>query len=415
MFKDRTTPTTAPHPSRRIYGIVSTFAALIAAGCGGGGDDRRVGISPPPPPPASPATSVELEPAFTGLSFQQPVLLLKAPGDADTWYVLEKAGAVRSFPDDPGAAASELWLDLRATVSSVSEGGLLGMAFHPDFPQTPEVFLNYTATGPFRTVISRFTVDVASGLPDPGSETIILEVPQPDTNHNGGNLVFGADGLLYVGLGDGGGAGDPSENGQDTTTLLGAILRLDVDSAAPYGIPAGNAFAGNTECSSGVGTQPCPEIFMWGLRNPWRFNFDADTGELWIGDVGELTWEEIDRGTGGENFGWDDREGAHCFEPQVGCATGSVDPITEYGRADGQSVTGGYVYRGSAYPSLAGQYLFGDFTSGRVWRVPAAAPQGSTPVLLADTAVRIVSFATDENDELFAVGFGGSIYRIVVP
>lgn len=402
-------------PSWRAILVCASLG--IAAGCSGsGGDNRNNTVIPPTtPPPPPPPGSLSLDQVFTQLSFNQPLAMLQAPGDDSRWFVVEKPGTVRVFDNDPAVASSDVWINFGIDVSAVGEGGLLGMAFHPDFANNGEVFMSYTAPGPFRSVVSRFTVDAGTGLPDPASEEFIISIPQPETNHNGGNIAFGADGMLYVALGDGGGGGDPFENGQDTTTLLGSILRLDVDGGTPYAIPADNPFAGNTECASGSGTADCPEIFAWGLRNPWRFSFDSQSGELWIGDVGQGAWEEIDRSTGGENFGWDEREGAHCFEPATGCDLNNVDPITEYDHSVGQSVTGGYVYRGTAFPALVGQYVFGDFVSGRIWRVPADAAQGAAPEELANTSLSISSFGEGVDGELYVVDFSGLLYRIAPP
>ncbi|HZD53710.1 MAG TPA: PQQ-dependent sugar dehydrogenase, partial [Woeseiaceae bacterium] len=261
--------------------------------------------------------------------------------------------------------------------------------------------------------VSRFVVD-GNGNLDEASEEIVLRIPQPNTNHDGGNIVFGPDGFLYIGFGDGGGAGDPDENGQDTTTLLGTILRVDVDGGTPYAIPTDNPFASDTNCVDGVGTADCPEIFAWGFRNPWRFSFDAGTGELWVGDVGQNTWEEIDRVELSGNYGWNDREGAHCFDPPTGCSTDSIDPITEYGHDVGSSVTGGYVYRGADIPDLTGFYVFGDFGSGRIWVVSTESEQDTAPDELLDTPLGISSFAESNAGELYVLDFNaGTIHRIV--
>jgi glucose/arabinose dehydrogenase len=389
------------------------LAALAFAGCGGGDGGRRTlpDDDPPQPPPAG---SIAIERVFPALGFTQPVAMLQAPGDTTRWFVVEKPGTIRVFDNNPGSNSSSIWLDLRASINAVSEGGLLGLAFDPGYATNRYIYVSYTAAGLFRSVVSRITVDADTGLPDPASESLILEVPQPEANHNGGNLAFGADGYLHIGFGDGGGAGDPFENGQDTTNVLGAILRIDVSSGLPYAIPPDNPFAGNTECIDGSGTAACPEIYAWGLRNPWRFTFDAQTGDLWVGDVGQNRREEINRVAGGENFGWDEREGTLCYEPPTGCSLMNTDPITEYDHSVGASVTGGYVYRGSVYPTLVGQYLFGDFVSGRIWRVPADADQGATPVELVNTGLSISSFAEANNGELYVVDFAGSLYRILV-
>lgn len=311
--------------------------------------------------------------------------------------------------------SSNVFVDISGNVESgPNEAGLLGMAFHPDFAMNGEVFLSYTRGGPLTSVVSRFTLDAMSGNLDAATEEIIIMMPQAANNHNGGNIAFGPDGFLYIGFGDGGGAGDPNERAQDTTYLFGSMLRLDVDTASPYAIPADNPFSSNTNCVGGNGTMPCPEIYAWGFRNPWRFSFDRSTGDLWVGDVGQNQWEEIDRVDAGMNYGWDEREGAHCYEPASGCSTNNVDPITEYNHSVGASVTGGYVYRGTALPDLQGYYLFGDFGSGRIWGVPADSVQGVAPEELDDTTLSISSFAQGEDGELYALDYGtGGIYQIV--
>ena len=321
---------------------------------------------------------------------------------------------MRVFDNDPNVGSSQEYLNIIGRVDSgPNEAGLLGFAFHPDFANNGLVYASYTAPGPFRSVLSRFTV--VNGAVDAGSEAIVYEVPQPQGNHNGGHIAFGADGHLYWALGDGGGGGDPDENGQDTNNVLGAFVRLDVDGAAPYAIPQDNPFVGNTTCTNGFGQMSCPEIYAYGLRNPWRFSFDQQTGELWVGDVGQGDWEEVNRVELGMNYGWDEREGAHCFEPATGCSLMNVDPITEYDHTVGVSITGGYVYRGNDLPALQGQYLFGDFASGRIWSVAATAGLGTPPNELLDTTLAIASFGQGNDGEVFIVDYGGELHRIVAP
>jgi len=372
-----------------------------------------------PPPPASPETDVQR--VFDQLTFNLPVALMQAPGDNSRWFVVEKSGVVRVFDNDPNVSSSSVFIDIRGRVDSgPNEAGLLGMAFHPDFAANDQVYLSYTRTGsPLVSVISRFLVDPATGDLDETSEFEILTVPQEFSNHNGGNIAFGPEpgGNLYIGFGDGGGGGDPNERAQDTSHILGSIVRLDVDVAPPtrYAIPATNPFSLFTNCVDGVGVMPCPEIYAWGFRNPWRFSFDSQTGELWVGDVGQGGWEEVDRVELGLNYGWNEREGAHCFEPPSGCSTNNVDPITEYGHVGGNfSITGGFVYRGAAIPNLQGFYVFGDFGSGRIWGVPATSVQGTAPEELDDTTLSISSFAEGANGELYVLNYGaGEIYQIV--
>ena len=246
-------------------------------------------------------------------------------------------------------------------------------------------------------------------------EDIILSIPQGFSNHNGGQIAFGPDGYLYAGWGDGGGAGDPLDRAQDTSNLLGTMIRIGADGGTPYAIPSDNPFVANAAnlCSQGFGGADCPEIFAWGFRNPWRWSFDRQNGDLWVGDVGQAQWEEVDRVVRSGNYGWDEREGAHCFEPASGCSTNFADPITEYSHAEGISITGGYVYRGAAVPELQGQYVYADFGSGRIWAVPATSQQGAVGEQLLDTALNITSFAEDNDGEIYVVHYGGEVYQIV--
>ncbi len=322
-----------------------------------------------------------------------------------------------SFESHPTMGAGQgfnvldIVLDIQDRVSRAGrEEGLLGLAFHPGYSSNGRLFVYYTAAAPRRSVISEFTAG-PDGSADPSSERIILEVPQPYWNHNGGMLLFGPDGYLYIGLGDGGSAGDPHGHGQDTNTLLGSILRIDVDrpqSGKAYGIPPDNRFA------RGGGA---PEVWAYGLRNPWRFSVDPVTGQMWAGDVGQNRFEEIDIIVPGGNYGWNLMEGATCFSPSSACdRTGLQMPVAVYGRADGCSVTGGYVYRGQRLPSLYGAYVFGDFCSGKVWALRhngTAVVEG--PVLIADTGLSISSFGEDADRELYIVDHNGGIYRFAGP
>lgn len=396
--------------------ILLASATLAACGGSGGGGDSlgSGGDTPPLPPPGSSTPQISVSTAFPSLSFSSPTTLKQAPGDASRWFVAEKPGVIRVFANNPDASSSSIFLDISARTAGFNEGGLLGFAFHPDFPLTPEVYVSYTGSGSqLESRLSRFT-STDNGLTlNPASEEIILTALQPESNHNGGDVHFGPDGFLYLGFGDGGGAGDTFGNGQDETSLHGAIIRIDVDSATGYAIPADNPNAANPQCVQGYGSAPCPEIFAWGLRNPWRFSFDAATGKLWAGDVGQENWEEIDVIEAGQNYGWNVREGAHCFAPPTECSTAFKDPITEYGHALGASVTGGYVYRGSEITDLVGWYVFGDFGSGRIFAIPEDSADGVTPDELLDTDHGIVTFATGVDGELyFADFFVGTIHRI---
>ncbi|MEX0976432.1 MAG: PQQ-dependent sugar dehydrogenase [Woeseia sp.] len=417
---------------------VTTIVTLLAlAGCGGGSesfeppdpdpdpsplacstDMAAIELPPLPDSPDSTPPQIGVQQAFTQLAFSQPLAMLQAPGDDSTWYVVERRGTIQAFPNDSSATMADVepFGDLTDRVnSSANEAGLLGMAFHPDFDNNRVVYLSYTRGTPLESVVSCFIIDSSTGNLDVDSEEVLLTVEQPQGNHNGGNVAFGPDGLLYIGFGDGGGSGDPQGNGQNTTNVHGTILRIDVDSGSPYAIPADNPFAGNTECFQGTSTMDCPEIFAWGFRNPWRFSFDRDTGDLWVGDVGQGSWEEVNRVEISENYGWNEREGAHCYPPgTTNCDTDNVDPITEYDHSQGNSVTGGYVYRGSDVPDLEGFYVFGDFGSGRIWAVPFDSPQGTEPTELIDTALNIASFAEGNAGELYVLHInGGTIHQIV--
>ncbi|GEM_PF-374755 len=359
-----------------------------------------------PRPPAS--AMVALPRVFPALTFAQPVGLSQVPGDNARFYVVEQGGRVRTFL--AGAAGATTFLDLTDRVVAGGERGLLGLAFHPDYPATPLVYISYTGSGG-ASRLSRFSASPAQAVADPGSETVLLTQAQPFANHNGGQIAFGPDGYLYLSLGDGGSAGDPQDNAQNIENKLGAILRLDVDRGLPYAIPPDNPFAASPGCGSGQG---CPEIFAWGLRNPWRFSFDAASGQLWAGDVGQNAWEEVDVIEAGGNYGWRCFEGTHPFN-QAGCgpASGYVPPVAEYPHAGGDcSVTGGFVYRGEALPFLRGTYVFADYCSGTL---RGLFDQGGQLVMetLAESALNISSFGQDNAGELYALDHaGGGIYRL---
>jgi glucose/arabinose dehydrogenase len=393
--------------------IICSILAGLVAGCGGGGGDS-VMLAPPAGPDQTPP-EILVHRVFTSLpAFNRPVAMKQAPGDDSRWFVAEKSGVIRVFANNVDSSSASVFLEISSIVNSTSEGGLLGFAFHPDFPLTPEVYISYTRSGaPLVSYISRFLSTDDGQTLNAGSEEVILTVLQPETNHNGGDLMFGPDGFLYAGFGDGGGSGDPLGNGQNDTNLHGSIIRIDVSGAAPYSIPADNPNATNGICTQGYGGAPCPEIYAWGLRNPWRFSFDAETGTLWAGDVGQGNWEEIDRIESGANYGWNVREGAHCFSPATGCADTFTDPVTEYDHSVGRSVTGGYVYRGSSISELIGWYIFGDFISGRMFAVSSNSASGVAPEELLDTSLSIVSFAEDNSNELYILDYiVGTIHRV---
>ncbi|MBY0397394.1 MAG: PQQ-dependent sugar dehydrogenase, partial [Thermoleophilia bacterium] len=338
-------------------------------------------------------SSVSIEFRAVATAPGRPLAIASAGDGSGRLFVAEQGGAVYIL--EGGAVAPTPFLDISAQVSGGGEQGLLGLAFHPDYPADNRVFVDYTnAAGD--TVVSSFEVDPAS--PDGvvrGSEAVILTVDQPYPNHNGGTIAFGPDGYLYIALGDGGSGGDPHNYGQRLDTLLGKILRIDVDNPAGgqnYGIPPSNPFAGTSGARG--------EIWLLGLRNPFRFSFDRDTGDLWIGDVGQDAWEEIDvarAGVGGLNFGWRMMEGAHCFSPDTGCATAGLTlPVVEYPTDFGCAV-----YRGTAFPALRGGYLFSDACAGMTWAVDANGAGRQELVQVSDGAAGVAGYGEDEAGELY--------------
>ena len=342
--------------------------------------------------------------------------MLQAPGDATRWFVVEQGGTVRVFANNAQVASATTFIDISARVVSGGELGLLGMAFHPNFPANPRVYLNYTnQDAGLVSRISEFRLGAGGNL-DPASERILLRINQPETNHNGGHIAFGPDGFLYIGMGDGGGANDQHGvigNAQLTTTLLGKMLRIDVSPVSGYAIPPGNPFAGNPTCgTNGTGGLPCAEVFASGFRNPWRWSFDRATGTLWLGDVGQGALEEIDRVTLGGNYGWRCFEGTRATGLACGSPAAVVFPVAEYGRSEGTTVTGGYVYRGSTIAALVGRYVFADFGSGRLWNIAGDAQPTLRMTGGLATGLNISSFAEDLAGELYVVDYNGGLYRI---
>jgi len=361
--------------------------------------------------PDTPAQPITLVNAFPRLSFSQPVLLTHAPDGANRIFVVQQSGQILVFPNDSTATATTIFLNIAGKLSSTGgEQGLLGLAFHPLFASNRTFYVNYTAPAPppsaCRTIIARYTVP--SGTPnaaDAQSEVRILEIDQPYANHNGGMITFGNDGYLYIGMGDGGDANDPGNVAQNRSSLLGKFLRINVDDTTggkSYGIPPDNPYAGPTQGFR-------QEIFAYGVRNPWRFSIDGPTGEIWAGDVGQGAREEIDIVRKGGNYGWKIMEGSICRPPTTGCdTTGLVLPVKEYSHALGVSVTGGYVYRGSARPDLQGAYVYGDYGSGRVWMLRRNNGALTADSLLMDTPYALSGFGTDRNGELYLLAYAGS-------
>jgi glucose/arabinose dehydrogenase len=349
-----------------------------------------------------------------GSGFHDPVLLTNAGDGSRRRFVVEQAGTVRTLESGPSATP---FLDIRGLVLAGGERGLLGLAFHPNFASNGKLYVDYTRKGDGATVIDEYRVTTNKNAVSLSTRRRLLLIGQPYSNHNGGGIAFGPDGYLYIGMGDGGSGGDPQDRAQNLNSLLGKMLRIDVNgtsSGKAYRIPSSNPY---------VGKSGLDEIWAYGLRNPWRWAFDRVTGDLWIADVGQGSWEEVDRATAasgsgrGVNYGWDDMEGRHCFEPLSGCKTaGRALPIVEYAHAvsgtDNCSITGGHVYRGVHFPLLRGGYFFGDYCSGRIWVVSATAPAKAVATLLPISTSSITSFGQDEDGELYVVSQGGAINQI---
>lgn len=360
------------------------------------------GVPPDVCRPAAPTPPrIRLEQIAGGLA--SPVYLTHAGDRSGRLFLVEQGGTVRIARD--GRLLPRPFLDIRSRVLTGGERGLLSVAFHPRYAQTGRVFVNYTARPDGRTVIAeyrvfRFDPDAA----DP-SEQVLLEIPQPFPNHNGGLNKFGPDGMLYIAMGDGGSGGDPGNHAQNLRSLLGKLLRIDVDGGRPYTVPPDNPFAGRLDAR--------PEIWAYGLRNPWRFSFDRCDGRLFLADVGQGSWEEINVLRRGGNYGWRIMEGSHCFAPPSGCRTeGLIRPIAEYRTSLGCAVTGGYVARGAGSPGLIGWYVYGDYCGGQIWGLRESGPGRWTSTLLLESGLRISSFGEDEEGGLYVVHHEGAVFRI---
>ncbi len=403
----RTRPTRGP---RAIVGVLCLLG-LVAGG-----------------PAAAPAGATGFNPALVKLALRtvstgwdEPILVTNAGDGSGRMFVVEQTGRVRVLAGGPSGSP---FLDIGSRITFGGEQGLLGLAFHPSFATNGKLFVDYTRAGDGATVIDEYRVTTnPNDVDETATRRQILAIAQPYPNHNGGGIAFGPDGFLYIGMGDGGSGGDPQDRAQNVNSFLGKMLRIDVNGTSAgkaYRVPPSNPFVGRTGLD---------EIWAYGLRNPWRWSFDRITGDLWIGDVGQARYEEIDRSTAtsgrgrGVNYGWDDMEGNHCFEPLSGCLTaGRTLPLVEYSHAGSGggncAVTGGYVYRGQRYTLLRGGYLFADYCSGRIWIVSATATRPATPRLLLDTSALISSFGQSQAGELSVVDLGpsrhaGTISRIV--
>jgi glucose/arabinose dehydrogenase len=415
-------PGVAHRGAARPGAVLVAALGLALAGCTAASPSasaERPGSPVPtasrPPGPSTGPTGATFDPAAVEVSLEHYAtvpggpLAITAPHDGSgRLFIAAQDG--RAWVVRDGVTGSTPLIDLRTSVTSGGERGLLGIAVHPGFPTDPRVFVDYTDRGG-NTVVASYTIDPADpDRLDPATATTIIEVGQPFANHNGGALAFGPDGDLYVSLGDGGGGGDPHGNGQKLDTTLGKILRLDIDhpgNGLAYGIPAGNPFTGNPLAH--------PEIWLYGLRNPWRMAFDRATGALWIGDVGQGAWEEVDvdpAGVGGLNFGWNTMEGNHCYQPASGCnQDGLTPPVAEYGHDKGCVVIGGVVYRGPAYPELVGAYLFTDYCTGGILALRAADP-AAPMARLGEAGQGIAAFGEDEAGEVYTANLDGTISRI---
>lgn len=382
-----------------VVGIVLAALLMSAAGCGGGSSTLFS------------AGGFTLATVVTGLN--APLGLEQPNDNSGRLFVVQQGGQIRIVQN--GAMLPQLFLDISAKVTNRDEMGLLGMAFHPSFAANRKFYVNYVrtlASGQIQSVIAEYLGSAANAnLADPASERILLTVNQTGnfTNHKAGQLAFGPDGLLYLGLGDGGDAGDPFGNGQNTNVLLGKMMRIDVNSSDPglqYHIPLDNPFV------AGGGL---PEIWAYGFRNPWRFSFDPPSGRMFIADVGQDSFEEVDLGAKGSNYGWKIMEGLHCFSPASGCnMAGLTLPIAEYSHAEGDAVIGGFVYHGSAIASLRGLYVFGDLSSGKIFTLQETSPNVWKRALVATTGKTISSFGRDQSGELYLVDIGsGTVFKLV--
>jgi glucose/arabinose dehydrogenase len=397
---------------RRLLRGISIVALLalstVLLECGGSSSSPAPAAPAPPaaPPPPSGPLVLTLTPVLSGLN--SPVDLQNAADGSGRLFVVEQQGQIRIVSNN--SLVPTPFLDITSLVDFGGEKGLLGLAFHPAYTQNRRFFVNYdrVLSGQMQTVIAEFQTSASNpNQADPNSQRILFTVNQPFPNHKGGQLAFGPDGFLYIGLGDGGSAGDPLGNAQNRQVLLGKMLRIDVDHTSPglqYAIPSDNPFLNGVDRG---------EVWAYGLRNPWRFSFDVPSGRLFVADVGQDKFEEIDILQKGGNFGWNIMEGLHCFKPSSGCnMTGLILPITEYDHSQGDAVIGGYVYRGPAIPRLSGTYLFSDFESGTIWGLTENSTGQWTRSQLIAGGRNISSFGRDEAGELYVLDYSGSLLRI---
>jgi uncharacterized repeat protein (TIGR03806 family) len=365
-------------------------------------DTSRLMGSPDPMP-------LEAERVFPNLSFNRPLEFTFAPDDSDRVFVVEQEGLIHVFPNRQDVTDTRIFLDIREVVSrDGNEEGLLGLAFHPNYRENGE-FCVYYSTRPRASIVSRFRVSANDpDRADRGSEERLMKIEQPYGNHNGGCIRFGPDGFLYIGLGDGGSAHDPHGHGQNLQTLLGSILRIDVDNQAAgkkYAVPGDNPFVDRNAARG--------EIWAYGLRNIWRMSFDRATGDLWAGDVGQNRYEEVNVIRRGENYGWKIREGFHAFEPDAPQTGGPlIEPLAEYFHSEGLSITGGLVYRGTRLPEYEGAYFYGDYVSGQVWMLRYDGRNVTENHKVAQTGLAISAFGEDAQGEMVLTAFDGNLYRL---
>jgi glucose/arabinose dehydrogenase len=345
-------------------------------------------------------------------TFSSPILVTNAGDGTNRLFVVEQGGRIKII--DGATAIASPFLDIHTRVSCCGERGLLGLAFDPAYATNRRFFVDYTDKNG-DTIIASYRASSTDPNHASTTQTLVLKIDQPYSNHNGGGLAFGKDGYLYIGMGDGGSAGDPGNRAQNKDSLLGKILRIDINHVSAtrkYSNPPSNPF---------VGKAGSDRVWAYGFRNPWRFSFDRTTGDLWVGDVGQGRYEEVDRSTKaggagkGRNYGWRQLEGNVCYKPSTGCSkTGKSHPITTYTHSKGCAVVGGYVYRGAAYPAMAGAYLYGDYCSGRIWALQANGASAQTAVQLLSSGLMISSFGEGENGTMYLTDLaGGGVYQIV--
>ena len=407
--------TSTATPTASDTGLVSIVPPVTAsAAASAASATPAAAISPAASAVPTPLAVVPISLGSVASGFASAIGVSSAPGDPRL-FVIQQTGQVVIVS---GGKRGGTFLDISSRLSCCGERGLLGLAFHPDYAANGRFFVRYTTpAGDVR--VSEFHVSSNPNKADPGSEKVIITIPHPSfANHNGGRIEFGPDGYLYIGTGDGGSGGDPNNHGQALDTLLGKMLRIDINGTSgslPYAIPPTNPFAGQNDKRG--------EIFAYGLRNPYTFSFDRVTGDLWIGDVGQDKWEEIDRaralegGGDGINYGWSVMEGNHCYKPSTDCIKdGLTLPLAEYYHGDSDSigcaVISGYVYRGAAHPELVGRYFFGDYCSGRIWDVASDGPAVQTPQDLLESGLQITGWGEGSDGELYLTAANGGLYRL---